>query len=225
VPAVLGAVTDEDVKKVLDNVQYKADAEKVAGMSVDHVYVDLPKIQDVDEADITAIKKIVGKDGLLVRLAALGDDHVAMLFGGGSKRVEQVAELLKKGEMPLVEDDGLKAIAPHLPKGKRFFEMYIAGDTAMKMINEVAVAAGEDKPITVEIPEIKAPLAVVGTVEKDAQRVTIFAPMKLIKGVKDVVMGVMTDKMVPTEEAPETKTTEEKPADEKPAKAEEKAEK
>jgi hypothetical protein len=202
IPLGLGMVTDEDARKFLDAITYKPDAEKIGDIQVDQIAVDLTKISALDESDIAAIKRIAGKEGPVVRIAALDDAHVAMLFGGGPKRVEEVAAIVKKGEAPLASEPSLKTVAPYLPKGKRFFEMYVAVDTLLRTINDVAAAAGEkSKPIPVEIPEMEAPLAVVGTVGKDSQQINIYVPMKLVKNVKDIATAAMAEKMMPSEPA------------------------
>lgn len=211
----LGLVTSEDARKVLDAIEYKADAEKVGEMPVSQLRVDLSKIPDAGEEDIAKFKKVVGKDGAMVRIATIGEDHAGMFFGGGPKRIEQVAALVKKGEAPLADDDGFKAIAPNLPKGKRFFEMYCAVDTLLHMVNDVAAAVGEaERPIAGEIPEMKAPVAVVGTVGKTWGRVSVYVPMKVVKGIKEVAMSTAAEKIrVPMEPAEEPA----EPGDEQPA--------
>jgi len=214
IAAGLAMVTDQDARKFLDAVTYKADAEKVGDIPVDQLCFDFTKISAIGENDIAGIKKIIGKEGVVVRLAALDEKHMAIFFGGGAKRVEEVAAIVKKGgEAPLAADAGIKAVAPFLPKGKRFFEMYVCVDTLLNLINDAAMAAGEKhKPIPVEIPEIGAPLAVVGTVGKDSQQINIYVPMKLVKSVKDVATAAAAERIMPTEpaEAPEKEEAPEK---------------
>ncbi len=213
----LQLVTNEDARKILDAVQYKADAEKVGEAQVGHLTIDVAKLPDVGADDVTAVQKIVGKEGLLLRVAVLDEDHVAILFGGGPKRVEMVAALAKEGKSPLGDEASIKALEPNLPKGKRFFELYVAVDTLLTLINDAALAAGEkEKPIPAEIPAMNAPVAVIGTAGKDSQQINIYVPMKVVKGIKDVAMGAAADKvklpMEPGDEPAEEKKPE-PPAD------------
>ncbi|MBN1491167.1 MAG: hypothetical protein JXA69_14735 [Phycisphaerae bacterium] len=196
----LAMVTDEDIKPILEKFKYNAEAEKIGDAVVDQVVVDLSGIEELDEEDMAKLKTLFGEEGLLFRLAALDPDHVALLFGGGPERVAQVAALCKAGEAPLAANAGIQAIAPHLPKGNRFVEAYIAVDTLLALVKDVApTLGGEDATITAEVPTIGVPAAVIGVVGKDTQRLTIFVPMQVITGVKDFVTTIMAEKMMPME--------------------------
>jgi|GEM_PF-3082094 len=201
----LQMVSDEDIQSVLKHVQFKPDAEKAGDAVMDHLTVDLAAIPDAEPEDIEGIKKIIGKEGVVLRVGRLDADHVAILFGGGPARIEQVAQLARKKAAPLAEDAGIKAIAAHLPGKGKVGEAYIAVDTILRLINDAAVAVGEEKPMPVEIPNIEAPASLVVSSGKLHQQFNLYVPMKAIKMVKDVVTGAAAAKV---------KIETDKPADE-----------
>lgn len=204
----LALCPSEEAQKYLSKVQYN-EAQKIGDAVVDEVSFDMKDLPDAEEEDIATAKKLIGKEGLMLRLAALDPDHVAIVFGGGPSRIEQIAAVAKAGKAPLGDDAGIKGVASQLPVGNRSFELYACGDTIMQVINDAAEAAGEDKPIQVEIPEIAAPLAMVGTRTGNTMQFNIFIPMKLVKGVKDVVTGAMAAKAMPMHDPSESDATEE----------------
>jgi hypothetical protein len=213
VQKILGMITDEDVRSVTDHITYTPNAETIGGAKVDHIKFDLSWLvedETLTEDDLAMIGKIIGSEGVLVRLVAFDADHVGLLFGGGPKRVEQVAQVLKSGTTPLADHASLQAIAPNLRKNNRFFEMYLAADTTLQFVNDAAVAVGED-PLPVEIPKINAPAAIIGTIAPLTGRVDVFVPMQMISGIKNVATGLMAEQAVPLEmeemeESEETET-------------------
>ncbi|MEE9296503.1 MAG: hypothetical protein V3W34_16285 [Phycisphaerae bacterium] len=169
---------------------YNADAEKVGGVAVDHFKVTLPP-EELDADWIRKIHKVIGPQGLLVRLATVDDKHVAVTLGGGKGHLARVIDVIKSKETPLAEDAGIKRVAGHVAK-KRYVEFYLSADRLIKTVMAVAEAIGEKIPLTAAIPEINAPLAVTSSpAGKAGVRMELFMPMEMISAVKDIVMAQM----------------------------------
>ncbi len=179
-----------DAKDYINLVNYAAGAEKIGGASVDHLKVDLPAEAGSEEW-AGHLAKIIGKDQVLFRFAAVDDKHLAITLGGGKARFAEVIEAARSGSTALASDPGVKHVASHLPK-KRTMESYIALDRVPKLVADVAKAIGQPNPIPVEIPEINAPLAFASApVGKAGSQTEIFLPMELIRTIKDVAGPLM----------------------------------
>jgi len=188
IEAYKGVGKGEQVTKALQGLTYKAGAEKVGDVSVDHILVDLQNIttQESAGADVMeTVKKLVGKDGVLFRVAPAGDKHIVITLGGGTQRLEEVMKLASSGASPLSEDPGVMKVRPKLPKN-RVLEAYLSADRILKVAK--AVTGSDQVPV---MPEIQAPLAVSLSAEKNHGRLDIVLPIELIVEIKNIVLQVM----------------------------------
>ncbi|HUW85191.1 MAG TPA: hypothetical protein VMZ31_20605 [Phycisphaerae bacterium] len=179
---------DEAVREDLKNIVYKPKAEQVGDLSVDHVLVDMANLPEVTDADRGRIKSVAGQDGLLVRIAAVGDNHVVVLFGGGAKRLAAVAALSAQGQSPLSTDPGIRKVADKLPT-MRAVEMYFSLDSLMQLIKSIGEAIEEPAPFEPTQAGVPAGLVVSGG--KTYSRMDLFVPTELMVAVKDLAMQVM----------------------------------
>jgi hypothetical protein len=195
-----GMSKDEKVNKFLASLSYKAGAEKVGDVSVDQVTLDLSKIlaavrevSDMPPSTAPAgespvelkVKKAIGKEGIVFRIAPAGDKNVVCTLGGGLKRLEEVMKLAAAGQCPLSEDPGIVKDRKKLPKA-RMFELYVSADRILKVVK--AITGSEQVPV---MPEINAPLAVSLAAEKNYGRLDLVVPTELIVEIKNIVLQVM----------------------------------
>jgi len=103
-------VTNEQVKQVLDALVHDPRAETSGDVKIHHLKFDLTQLEDTDEEDLEDVFTVIGKEGVLLRLAAADEKTVVVAFGGGAKRMNQVieqackpdAEEPKLGDLPRV---------------------------------------------------------------------------------------------------------------------------
>ncbi len=200
----------EKVKAVSDAVQWKEDAEEVGGMKVDHFMVDLQKLPadegQSNEQTIEEVKSVIGKEGILVRVAAIGNNQVAMTFGGGAKRFAAIAESVKKNEAPLAENQDIKKMVDRQPAGPRVAEAYLSVANLLALVSNIAMEVGQPLPI----PALRENVPVVVTSVKmgdAAQYSEILIPMELVTSVKEAMaplfMMMMGGGGAPMEEPPQ----------------------
>ncbi|MCP4589335.1 MAG: hypothetical protein GY842_01190 [bacterium] len=190
-----GLIPQEGAAGVLDALAYRSGAETLAGVSVDHLVVDLTKAVDPDDPETEAwlgqITKVLGKEGILVRLAAVGEHHVVVTFGGGAARFEQVAGLVSAGQAPLAQDGGIQRTGAQLP-APRSAEGYLQVDQLLDLIATIARVADAQMP-PLSLGELNAPIAFgAQPVEPGGIQAVVFIPMELVIAVKDLAMGMAT---------------------------------
>ncbi len=185
---------DEKINPIADAIQWKEKAEQVEGASVDHLVVDIdkmPKGPNDSPEDLEKIKSFVGKEGLLIRVASMADNHVVVTFGGGQKRFAQILELAKKNDTALAGHPTVKSVASRLPKGPRVLEGYLALDNLLDLVMSTAAQMGSPIPIPLQLRNA-APIAVTVTkVTPVASETQILVPMELMVSVKDLVGPIM----------------------------------
>lgn len=177
--------SDEEVAEVKKCVTHKADAETIAGNKVDTITVDLVKMSEGQEMDPEGLKQVetlLGKE-LVIRFGAGDDKRVIIAFGGGKDRYERICSSIKSSADSLAGDKGIGQMSEQLPS-PRSWEMYIAVDSILKLVNRVATAMGEE-PMPFEVPTVNAPVAGSSTVQDNVMRMDFVVPMKLIKAGKE----------------------------------------
>ena len=182
-------VAQEKIDQGLAAFVWKANAGEVAGASVDHFFVDLAKMPDaeVTPEQLAKVKAVVGEDGILFRVATLGDEFVIITMGGGDKRLEQVITLAKAGQAPIDKNKSLTKIAGRLPKGERVGEVFLAFDNLLSAVDTIAMRVDSPLPVKLTLKNA-APLAMVRhNVDKSAQEINVLLPMELISSMADMV--------------------------------------
>ncbi len=179
---------DEETKKVMGALSCKPGAEKVGDVPVDVVSFDLAAIAADDpeiQGTLEQVKKVLGKEGVLVRVAPAGEKRVVAALGGGAKRFETVLKDAAAGKRPLAEDPGIVKVRQKMPK-KRMFEMYVAVDRVLKLAK--AITGSEDVPM---MEPIDAPLGISLATEKNYGRLDLIVPTELIVQIKNVVLQAL----------------------------------
>ncbi|MCP4249879.1 MAG: hypothetical protein GY778_22785 [bacterium] len=171
------------VKKVLE---YRAGAEDG---STDHLVLKLDQLEEADKEWLGTMTKILGKDGMLVRLSAVDGDHVGMTLGGGAAQMQALAQTIKSKQAPLAESAEIKKMAALLPAG-RIWEAYLSANGLSALASAITKAVDAEMPF--ELPPIDAPVAAYGTVTKGGGSQTDFViPVELLKAVMQAATASM----------------------------------
>lgn len=187
--AMKAAKGNADAEKALAAMDHKKDAEEIESVKVNHFTIDPTKEEGMDEEEIAHMKKVIGSDGIAIRMAAADGKHVVMGLGGGKKHFADVIKAAKSGANGLGDEKGVMAMTKSLP-GRRTAELYIDVDTAARLVKRLLVAVGEQDPIP-SVPDIAAPVAIVTSVDGAISRSDFVVPMEVIRGVRGMVMSSM----------------------------------
>ena len=190
---VSGEDADEEMQDFVRMIGYRSGAEKIAGASVDHIKLDLSKSEEIDEEDLEMVYKIIGKDGVLFRVAAADAKTAVISFGGGKDQMNRLVDQAKSNDAPLDNDVGVKKVDSHLPKA-RYFAMYMAADQIVAAINNVMTVLDEER-LPFQVPEINAPLALCATGGDGWVQGDLFFPSDLLVAMKDVGFAMLGNAM------------------------------
>ncbi len=175
---------DARINAILERVEYTAGAEKIGETPVDQLRIDL---SDVERVDDERLKAVVGREGILVRLAAVDDTHVVIHLGGGLKQFETVAKGVKSGQPGLAADAGIKKSSESLRR-QRFAEGYLAADRFLGLARNIADAWGQQAP-PVSMADLNAPVGVVlRDVGDGAIEGNVLIPIELLVAVKAAIL-------------------------------------
>ncbi len=148
-----------------------------------------PAAMGADEADVTKMTQLLGKDVALVRMSPAGAEHVVVTVGGGAAHLDNVVGLVQGGKSPLTEHAEVKAVASMLPAG-RFFEGYLSPNGVMKLAG--AIAKATDGGALPNLPPVEKPVAMYSAiVPQGGAQTDILIPMDLIKALMQMAMAGM----------------------------------
>lgn len=183
-----GMFTGEEAQEAVQHVKFSSGAESIDGMSVDQLAVAVDQMKGVSEKDYSQMKMVFGAEGILIRIAAVDDNHVAVTFGGGKGLMESVAGLVKGGDAPLGANEGIKKVGGLLPKAKTF-EAYFSIDNTMKFANAASKAVDEMPPPP--FPKVEVPVGIVGApVGAGGFQIDVAVPMEMVVAAKDFAMSM-----------------------------------
>lgn len=190
VTQVMGSEADEDALKVLAALTHKSGVETIDGASVNHLRFDIdPFSDDMSVNDRKKLDAVIGKDGVLFRLAPADDKAVVMSFGGGKAYAGKIIASAKGRKALLDELAGIKKVSAQLPK-ERYAVVYVAVDEILATINRIAVALGEDE-LPVNFGQVDAPVTVQMTGGDAWSRGDLFIPSDLMKAGAQAAMAAM----------------------------------
>jgi len=181
--------TDEEVLGYFTPLSFAPATEEVANTKVHELRYDVSKLAEVDPDDFEELKPVIGKDGLLFRLAAVGSKRVLVAFGGGTERMAKLIEAARTDEAPLAADAGIQRVHKHLPE-KPVAEFYVAVDRIVQWYQKAAEAMDEE-PLPIEAPTLHAPLAMATTSGKTWTQTDLFVPAELMVAIKDATMKML----------------------------------
>lgn len=192
-------ITEEELKAVEAAIQIKENAETLGTAAVDHFVIDLAQIPDLTEDDIAEVKAVIGKEGILVRIAAMDPTHVVISFGGGVKRCQAVIGNVSEAKAPLADNKFIKMVADRLPKGPRLSEGYLHLENLLTLVVAISNQLNTPFPFPLAIPET-APLSLSSVKVGDtAQQIDILIPMEAILAAKralEPLMGMLMGGMM-----------------------------
>jgi hypothetical protein len=183
---------EKEVDEFFSAVTYAKDAETVAGIKTSHFKVDLEKIAKMNEADeeeIEEAQKIVGKDGLLFRVAAADAKNVVISFGGGEPRMSKFIAAAKENGAPLSKSAGVENVSKHLPK-ERNAVVYVAVDHIIAGVKRIQQYM-EEEVLPIQMPALNAPAALAVTGGEGWAQYDIFLPTELLVAGKNAAMSMM----------------------------------
>jgi hypothetical protein len=181
-------VTTPELRQLLSLVQVKRDAEKIGEVSVHHLSIDLAKVEELPEEQVLLIKKLFGGEGLLIRLAAVGGQRNVLVLGGGKARMEKTLALVEKNAAPLSGNVGVQLVNKGMPKS-RTNELYVSIDALSRLAKTFLDLYGMGEMLPGEIPQINAPIALIGSGEGNHMQVDFLLPMEAVVGIKDIAVG------------------------------------
>ncbi len=173
-----GPFVDPRLNAVAQRLVYHRAAETCNGLTVDHLLVEAPADQTEEYA---GLRRVLGPEGLLWRMAVTDDRHVVVTLGGGLPRLKAAASAVRSGAAPLADEPSVAMAAGHLP-ARRSLEAYVSIDRLMRLAN--LFGAAMDKSIDApETAEVSVPVALaVHTVAPGTTRVDVFVPRKTLAG-------------------------------------------
>jgi hypothetical protein len=178
------------VSALMEAVRFELDKEQVADTKVAQLRFDLDtlaKLGDLDENDLSKIKKVVGQEGLLFRAGAVDKDTLVVSFGGGQKRFASSVARARSDQAPLASDDGIKRINRQLPDA-RASVLYVAPDQIIKTVQNVQRAMGEE-PLPIQFPKPSAPIVIGTTGVPGWARGDVFVPMDIVRTATNAAMA------------------------------------
>lgn len=182
---------EDKVKLVADAFVWKENAEEIGGASVDQMVVQVEQIakalgEEMPAEDLEKMHKIIGKEGVLIRVGTLGNEHVIVTFGGGEPRFTAVAGLVEKKQSPLSKNKDFQKVAGRLPEGNRMAVVYLGLDHLLELIN--IIAAQVEAPMPKLVMRNAAPIAMTSIlVDKTAQQIDVLIPMELVSSTATLV--------------------------------------
>lgn len=179
----------DEVKVIASAVTFTADAESIGGKSIAHLKIDLSKIPDVDEDDLEGVTKLIGKDGLTVRVAAINPSTTVTTVGGGAAYMERLIQSASKNEPALESIPSVKKSASAIP-AERSGVVYVAADRLIGLINQ-AMKAVDEEELPVSLPAGTSPIAMASTGGEDWGRMDLFVPTDLMLAGKNAAMVMM----------------------------------
>ncbi|MDP6381325.1 MAG: hypothetical protein QF662_08280, partial [Phycisphaerae bacterium] len=182
---------------------HKGDAEKIAGVSVDHmkIVIEMPVPEGAPPAGKEQMemmmKLIYGPEGLLMRTAIV-DGKAIVTFGGPGEMARAIAAV--KGQKPgLGNSAALKGLCGKLPKGYSavgflsipgFAQMM---STMMQKMMHIMMPPGAEAPPApkVEAPKLTSAIVAGLTVNGNVCRFDLHVPMAEILAGKEAITGMM----------------------------------
>ncbi len=200
--AKIEGADEEEIKMFVDAATYKTEAEDIEGVKVHQLSFDLSKIEDLEDEDwLEDLANIIGKDGLMVRMAPIDAKTVVIGFGGGKDHMASAIKHAGTKKAALDEDAGIKKVAAVLPK-ERAAIFCLAIDQILIGIDNIMKALEEEEGLPVKMPIIDAPIAMQVTGGDGWGRGDLFLPTELLVAGKNAGMMMMGSMMAPPETPP-----------------------
>ncbi|MCH8251801.1 MAG: hypothetical protein IID36_05050 [Planctomycetes bacterium] len=177
-----GVFVDPRLELAVQRVEYRRAAENSGGVSIDHVSVDLSEFKAVDDA---AIRQVVGKEGLLVRLGVVDGKHLVACLGGGLARFDAVVAAVRARRSPLASSAAIRKAGERF--NKRSIEAYFALDVASQLVSRISSVLGAPAPV-LSVDGPFAPVAIIlRTDGEGSDLIDAFFPIGVVGSIKDAL--------------------------------------
>lgn len=170
----------EKVDEVMNAIVWQENAGEVAGASVDVLRVELDKISAVPPEALQQTKAVIGPEGVLIRIATVGDKQVVIAFGGGEERLAKVVELVKQEQAPLAKNAKIAKVAGRLPTDNRVCEFYFSIDNLIGIIDAAATRLESPLPVKLSLANAAPIAATTVNVDNLSQQIDFLIPIELI---------------------------------------------
>lgn len=170
------APNDQEAQKL--KIAYSNNIATVGTIAIDAITVTHPEIDDMRDNDRQEMKKVLGEDKILIRVAAIDAKTVAVTFGGSAAFMNETIKSAKLGGR-IVSRRDVKQLAKFMPAKPTGFVLISVGNlfevikTGMQ-----AMAPNESLPINITA---KDPIVMSGGYTGTASHVILHVPSKLIK--------------------------------------------
>jgi hypothetical protein len=185
----------EKVEKILSGFTWKEATAQGTGPAVDTVQVELDKLPEIKAEDIEQIKSVFGEEGIVFRIASVGENHIVIALGGGEKRLTTIVTAVEKNQAPLARSRNITKVANRLPSTGRVAEVYVDFSNLLELVKSVATRLKSPLPFNISLDNAAPLAAATIAVDPTAQEVHILIPMELIKSgytaVTQAIMGAM----------------------------------
>lgn len=162
------ASDDPDVNQA--TFEYKANAETIDGQAIHHLIFDEPEMQE----DAEDVKRLLGDEKLILRLAAADLNTVVLTLGGKDAMMKEALAAASKGKTGAFTDDAMKKTLQAVP-AKTYGRVLIQPATIADLVAGIFDITPAD--MGMEMKFTKTPLAIGwGPLGQDLQ-ITGQAPM------------------------------------------------
>jgi hypothetical protein len=165
-------------------------ADSIDGTDIHEVSFEVLKMDVIDEEEWSEVTKVIGRDGLKLRIAAVNDNTVAIAFGGGKARMADVLAAAKSDSSGLEQRAGVIKAAPTVLKDRTMCG-YVNADEIVRMIREITKAMDEEDVFPLTMPKLESPVAMAIKTTNNSTRGDMHVPMEVMVAVKDMVMTLM----------------------------------
>lgn len=173
-----GEVSEEELAAADKAIEYTADADKTDNAAIDQFVVHLAQLPDMDETTVEEAMKVLGEEGAVLRIAAVGKDYVVVTFGGGMERATQIYDLVLQGKAPLAQNAAIQQVQDRLPSDNRLAVLYFNLDQIFTLIANISQTLGEEMPLPLVMTDA-APISMAKVkISDNAVQTDVLIPME-----------------------------------------------
>lgn len=180
-----GPFVDPRLNRLMERLEYRAGAESLPDLTIDHLALDLGGLGEIDHE---MIRRVFGRENLLARIGLVDGGFVAVTFGGGLERFRKTAMSVRTQHTPLATHSGAPSAETSFST-RRFFEAYIAVDRLVTLFRHLRTA-GDVSPGPAEISPLKAPVTITlrSVTERETQ-LQAFVPIEVVLTLSETTMA------------------------------------
>ena len=167
-------------------IAYSNNIETIGTITVDAITITHPELENMGARDREQMKKVLGEDKVLIRVATIDAKTVAVTFGGSSAFFTETVRAAKLGGRIVSRKDA-KALAKRMPAKPTGFMLFSVGNL-FEVINTGMQVMEPDASMPFKI-STKDPIVISGGYMGTASHVIFSVPTKLIKDAVEAIGG------------------------------------